>query len=180
MLSEEFQQALAFQEQWFQQALAVVQGRRDFQLLLTLPNLSDKLAVGLLASVGPPNDFEDAKQWVSLAGLDLKLCDSGESVHKVPKISRRGRVLLRSWLWQSSIQVTRQEGPFRQVYERRQARSPGRGDKGRARIAVCDKLVRVIFAMLRDQRAYDPYNDQQVEVCYRARKHPQPPKQKAA
>lgn len=166
LLAEEFQHALAIQEQWFQEALAVVQGRLDFQLLLSMPGIAEKLAVGLLSSIGNPSDFEAGKQWVSLAGLDLKLCDSGDSVHKVPKISRRGRVLLRSWLWQAAIQVTRHEGPFREVYERRQARSPGRGAKGRARIAVCDKLVRVIFAMLRDQRAYDPRYDRQMEDYY--------------
>lgn len=172
LLAGEFQHALAIQEQWFQEALAVVQGRRDFQLLLTVPGIAEKLAVGVLSSVGNPSDFEAGKQWVSLAGIDLRLCDSGESVHKVPKVSRRGRVLLRSWLWQASIQVTRYEGPFQDVYERRQARSPGRGSKGRARIAVCDKLVRVIFAMLRDQRAYDPHYDRHVEDYYQALRQP--------
>jgi transposase len=172
LLAKEFEHALAIQEQWFQEALAVVQGCWEFQLLRTLPGIADKLAVGLLSSIGNPSDFQVGKQWVSLAGLDLRLCDSGESVHKVPKISRRGRVLLRSWLWQASIQVTRHEGPFRDVYERRQARSPGRGAKGRARIAVCDKLVRVIFAMLRDQRAYDPHYDRHVEDYYQALNQP--------
>ncbi len=170
LLTEEFQRALAIQEQWFQRALSLIEAREDFQLVVDIPGIGDKLAVGLLSCLGRPGDFRAGKQWVSLAGLDLKFCDSGESVHKVPRISRRGKALLRCWLYQGALHVVRYEGPFQQVYERRQANSPGRGAKKRALIAVCDKLVRVIFAMVRDHRAYDRHHDQQVEVLYQPRK----------
>ena len=80
---------------------------------------------------------------------------------------------MRSWLYQGALHVVRFEGPFQELYQRRQTSSPGRGAKKRALIAVCDKLVRVIFAMLRDHNAYDRQHDQEVEVLYQ-------PRQKAA
>ena len=39
---------------------------------------------------------------------------------------------------------------------RRQKNSPGRGAKNRALIAVSDKIVRIIFAMLRDGSVTSP------------------------
>ncbi len=102
----------------------------------------------------------------SCAGLDLKLHESGDSVRKVPNISCQGKSLLRYWLYLAAVIVTRYEGPFRELYLRRQESSPGLGSKKRALIAVSDKLVRVIFAMLRDQRRYDANRDQLMERRY--------------
>ncbi len=65
----------------------------------------------------------------------------------MPKFSRRGNAYLRSWLYLAALNAVRKPGPFRELYERRQAASPGRGAKKRALVAVADKLVRVLFAM---------------------------------
>ena len=62
--------------------------------------------------------------------------------------------------------LVRFDGPFRELYERRTERSPGQGAKARALMAVADKLVRVIFAMLRDSRVYDPRHDQKIKEGY--------------
>ncbi len=137
-----------------------------FGLLLSVKGIAEKLAVGLLSSLGDPMRFENGKQWVSLAGLDLKLHESGQSVHKAPRISRQGRSLLRYWLYMAAVIVIRCEGPFRKLYQRRQKSSPGRGSKKRALIAVSDKLVRVVFAMLRDHRRYDAHRDQLTQRRY--------------
>ncbi len=73
----------------------MVEEHEHFALLLSIKGIGKKLAVGLLSSLGDPKRFENCKQWVSLAGLDLKLHESGDSVRKAPKISRQGRSLLR-------------------------------------------------------------------------------------
>ena len=120
------------------------------------------MAVGILACVGQPENFVHGKQWVKLAGLDLRRRESGTSVHARPVISREGKSLLRTWLCHASYVAIRYEGPFRDLYERRQRNSPGEGAKQRALMAVADKMARVAFAMLRDECAYDPKRDQQL------------------
>ncbi len=162
----EFRHALEVQQRWFERAEELLASRPDYQLVRTIPGIGRKLSVGLLACLAPAVDFRYGKQWVKLAGLDLRLFRSGESTHKLPKISRHGLGLLRVWLYYAALNVIKYDGPFRELYERRLKSSPGRGAKPRALMAVADKLVRVIFAMLRDQRPYDPRQDQHTADRY--------------
>ena len=164
----EFRHCLEVQERWFSMAEALLAQRPDYQLVRTIPGIGRKLSVGLLACLARPSDFHYGKQWVKLAGLDLRLFRSGESTRKVPRISRHGHGLLRVWLYYAALNVIKYAGPFRDLYERRQESSPGRGAKPRALMAVADKLVRVIFAMLRDQRPYDAGEDQHTAERYAA------------
>ena len=55
------------------------------------------------------------QQWVKLAGLDLRLRQSGTSVHAVPVISRQGKSFLRSWLYLAANVAVRYDGPFREL-----------------------------------------------------------------
>ena len=88
-----------------------------------------------------------------------------------PRISRQGQGLLRVWLYFAALNVIQHEGPFRDLYERRLESSPGRGAKARALMAVADKLVRVFFAMMRDQQPYDSRQDQRTAERYAAPRH---------
>ena len=78
-------------------------------------------------------------------------------------ISHQGNPHLRTWLYLASLNIVKKPGP---LYRQRQEASPGKGAKMRALIAVSGKLVRVLFAMLRDQRAYDPEQDLQTAQAY--------------
>ena len=87
-LVEELRQALETQQRWFEQAHALVRDHAHFPLLVSIKGIGDKIATGLLASLGDPTRFDNGKQWVSLAGLDLKLHESGETIHKELSRSR--------------------------------------------------------------------------------------------
>jgi len=164
----EFRHALEAQQRWFEMAEELLEPRPDYQFVRTIPGIGRKLAVGLLACVAQPVDFRCGKQWVKLAGLDIRFFKSGDSTHKQPRISRQGQGLLRVWLYFGALNVIKYEGPFRDLYERRLKSSPGRGAKARALMAVADKLVRVIFAVVRDQRPYDSRQDQRTAERYAA------------
>ena len=165
-LVQELRWQLQTQQSWFEKARGFVEGRPEFALVQGIHGIGEKCAVGLISAVGRPEDFSHAKQWVKLAGLDLRLFESGESLRRVPKISRQGNAYLRSWLYLAALNAVQKPGPFQQLYERRQAASPGKGAKKRALVAVADKLVRVLFAMLRDQKAYDPSQDARTALAY--------------
>ena len=161
-LVKELRRAVELQEQWFQHALPLLEERPAYRLLRTIKGIGPKVAVGVLACVGQPENFKHGKQWVKLAGLDLRLRQSGTSVHAMPVISRQGKSVLRTWLYHAAFVAVRYDGPFRDLYERRQRSSPGPGAKTRALMAVADKMARVVFAMLRDECAYDPNRDPQL------------------
>ncbi len=164
----EFRHALEVQERWFEMAEDLLEARPDHQLVRTIPGIGRKIAVGLLACIGQAADFRCGKQWVKLAGLDIRFFRSGESTRRRPRISRQGQGLLRVWLYYGALNVIKYKGPFRDLYKRRLQSSPGRGAKARALMAVADKLVRVVFAMERDQQPYDSFQDQRTAKRYAA------------
>lgn len=166
MLARQLRGQLQLQQSWFEKAHRFAQGRPELALLQTIPGIGQKCSLGLLTTVGRPQDFGNAKQWAKMAGLDVRLFDSGESVHRRAAISHQGNPYLRTWLYLASLNIVKKPGPFQQLYRQRQEASPGKGAKMRALIAVSDKLVRVLFAMLRDQRAYDPQQDVQTAQAY--------------
>ena len=97
-----------------------MKGHDHLTLLTSIRGIGDKVAVGLLASLGDPTRFAHGKQWVSLASLDLKLFESGDSIRRAPRISRQGKGLLRYWLYLAAVILVRYPGPFRDLYLRRQ------------------------------------------------------------
>ena len=164
-LAAEFRRALAAKEHWFEQAQALLSSRRDYEIVRSVPGIGPKLAVHLLSSIGRVENFRTGKQWVKLAGLDLRHHQSGQSA-RAPRISRKGDAGLRASLYYAALNSVKTEGPFRDLYLRRQQASPGRGSKPRALVAVADKLLRVLFAMLRDQKEYNPGHDSEVATAY--------------
>jgi len=87
---------------------------------------------------------------MKLAGLDLYEISSGKRKGQ-RRISKRGRSLLRKILYNAAISTIRKNGIMHAQYER----LIGRGMKRTpALIVIAKKLLRVIHAMLRDDRDY--------------------------
>ncbi len=55
----------------------------QFRLLLTVPGIGELSALQLLAEIGFLGD-RNARQWVKHAGLDVRHCNSGSSLHRLP------------------------------------------------------------------------------------------------
>ncbi|MBU2497364.1 MAG: transposase, partial [Proteobacteria bacterium] len=85
-----------------------------------------------------------------LAGLDLFEISSGK--HKGRRrISKRGRPLMRKLLYFAAINVVRSNGILHEPYQ--QMLSNGM-PKVKALIAIARKLLRIIFALARDNTVY--------------------------
>ncbi len=85
-----------------------------------------------------------------LAGLDLFEISSGK-YRGTRRISKRGRSLLRKLLYFASLNVVRKGGIMHQYYQACLNRGMV---KTKALIAVARKLLRVIFALVRDHSEY--------------------------
>ena len=138
--------------------------RRDYELpwtlLQTLPGRGPLAAAALLAEVGDEMDaFGTARRLASWAGM----CPSNnESAGKSKGGKRRkGNVCLRRILCEIAQSAARtrdvQFGPYKQGLAIRRG-------TGRAVVATAHKILRIVFAMLRDGK---PYRDPQVD--YQAR-----------
>jgi transposase len=72
--------------------------RAAYPLLVQLPSIGTPTAAAILTAIGALHAYHNGTQLGTLAGLDLRLFESGSSIRKLPKISQVGRASLRDWL----------------------------------------------------------------------------------
>ena len=118
--------------------------------LLSIKGLGMVSVAGLIGEVGDFSKFRTRSELMKLAGLDLYEVSSGKRKGQ-RRITKRGRSLMRKILYFAVIHMITKHGIMHEYYER----LTGRGTlKMRALVAAMRKLLRIIHAMMRDNRDY--------------------------
>lgn len=123
---------------------------------LTIPGLGALSLGRLLGHLGDPALYRHSKQLVKLAGTQPVPHTSGRRTRSRTRIAGQGRSGLRSILYYSCLHVLRADDAFRQAYERLQTRPGNALAKMQAIVALMNKLIRVIWVLLRRQEPYAP------------------------
>ncbi len=118
--------------------------------ILSLKGIGEVTAAGLIGEVGDFSKFSTIAEIEKLAGLDLFEISSGKR-RGARRISKRGRSLMRKLLYFAAINVVRKGGILHEAYQRLLARGK---PKLKALIAIARKLLRIIFALVRDHNLY--------------------------
>ena len=109
---------------------------------------------GFFAEVGDLRRFESPKQIQKLAGLAIRENSSGK--HKgQTSISKRGRARLRAVLFGAAMALVAKNKAFREIHEYYIGRQKNPLKKKQSIVAVCCKLIRVIYAICKHKSAYD-------------------------
>jgi transposase len=118
--------------------------------ILSMKGLGVVTVGGLIGEVGDFSKFRTQAEIMKLAGLDLYEISSGKRKGQ-RRISKRGRSLLRKILYNAAVATIRKNGIMHTQYES----LIGRGMKRTsALIVIAKKLLRIIHAMMRDDRDY--------------------------
>jgi len=118
--------------------------------ILSIKGIAEVTAAGLIGEVGDFRQFKTLSEITKLAGLDLFEISSGK--HRGQRrISKRGRSLLRKLLYYAALNMISRAGLMRQIYESYLQRGML---KMKALIAIARKLLRIIFALVRNQSEY--------------------------
>ena len=134
------------------------------ELLLQVPNAAKLLSikgVGLITAttfVGETGDihrFEHPRQIQKLAGFNLVDNSSGKHKGKTT-ISHRGRKRLRHGLFMAMIAILGKNQEFRELHLRNLTRERNPLNKMQSIVALCGKLIRVFYAILRNGVDYNP------------------------
>lgn len=128
---------------------------RRFELLLTVKGIGKISAISIIAELSVLAPDMTDRQWVAHAGLDPRLFESGTSVEKVPRISKRGNSHLRAVLYLLARVASR----FDPGARRFAARLKANGKKPlQIHVAVMRKLLHGIHAMFENNVPYDTNN----------------------
>jgi len=125
--------------------------------LMSIPGIGPLSAAVFLGELGDPAHFHNAPQIVKYAGYDPQESDSGSWVGR-KFISKKGRWLLRKYLFFMSMRVVVLSNYFQEYYLRKLATKNRVGQQPRRKEILCAvaiKLIKVIFALLRDKRGFE-------------------------
>lgn len=121
------------------------------QTLTTIPGISDGLAATIISEIGTIQRFDSGHALVAYAGIDPRVFQSGEYTAKNAHLSKRGSPYLRLAIWQAATGASRCDPALRYLLKRKQAEGkPYQVALG----AVANKLIHIIYALLRDNKPY--------------------------
>jgi len=125
--------------------------------LMSIPGIGPLSAAVFLGELGDPTHFHNARQIVKYAGYDPQESDSGSRIGR-KFISKKGRWLLRKYLFFMSMRVVVLSKYFQEYYLRKLETKNRVGQQPRRKEMLCAvaiKLIKVIFALLRDKREFE-------------------------
>jgi transposase len=122
------------------------------ELIMSVPGIGMLTAVSILAETDGFALIENKRQLTSYAGLDVKLKDSGTSIHGKPQISKRGNRFLRKAMHMPALAAIRHTEKYKAVYARIVGRT---GIKMKAVVAVQRMLLEMAYVIYKSGKRYE-------------------------
>lgn len=121
------------------------------RLLLTVPHLGVVTVATLLGETGDLRQYKNAEMVIKMAGYNLYTISSGMFRGKT-RITKRGRPMLRRYLFLAACRLSRRGAPLHDFHRRLTKRKA----KPQVLVGSCRKLLRLLVAMVRDGKPYEP------------------------
>lgn len=119
--------------------------------LLTIPEIAPVTLATILGETGDLRRYASAESLIKLAGLNLYTVSSGTFRGRT-RITKRGRPLLRNIVYLAALRMSRKGKPLAEFRERLLDRIA----KPQIAVASCRKILRLMYAMARDDAVFEP------------------------
>ncbi len=122
--------------------------------MLTIPGVGFITVAGFLSEVGDLQRYEHSRQIQKLAGLSLKENSSGKRKGRT-RITKRGRPRLQALLFRCALPLVAKNPEFKALHAYFTKRANNPLHRKQSLIALCCKLIRILFVLGRKQIPYD-------------------------
>ena len=131
---------------------------KEYAYLLTIPGFGPYVSARVLASIADPFRFDNRKQVIRMAGLDLCANRSGRTSDKaVPVISKNGNGELRWAIYQAAQIASSRTDHFRIYFSKMlQGRERERGIKTKMRVKLSAKMLVIAWTLMKNKEVFDP------------------------
>lgn len=153
-LIDQYDLYLKQEEQVMEQVAILLQKIPGTPEMLSIPGIGIVTVAGFLAEVGDLNNYNHGQQIIRLAGLNLTENSSGQRKGKTG-ISKRGRSRLRGLLFRVMLPMVAKNPEFKALHEYFTTRSQNPLKKKQSLIALCGKLIRVLYTLGTKQVMYN-------------------------
>jgi transposase len=127
--------------------------QKEMKLLSSIPGIGKKTAGMLLLFAGGFRNVNNYRQLIAKAGLCPREYSSGSSIRGKVRITKMGGSMIRAKLFMCSFSAKKSNAACKALYERLLAK----GKNGKlALIAVCNKLLKQAFAIVKSGIPYRP------------------------
>ena len=156
LLVEDLQRAREQIAEVEEQLYLICDSYKEYELLQTIPGFGPYVSAVVLGAIGYAQRFENAKQLLRLAGLDLNASRSGKrSQTAVPVISKAGKADLRYALYQAAKVATSRTVEFKAYFERiLKGRQKEKGIKTKMRVKVSAKMLVIAWTLMKTMKPY--------------------------
>ena len=124
-------------------------------VLTSIPGIGPVYAAGIMAEIGDINRFENHAQLAKYAGLAWTQYQSGGFEAQTTRLIRSGNRFLKYYLCEAAFSLVRCDKEYSDFYHLKY-KEVNRYQHKRALALTARKLVRLVFALLKDSRLYRP------------------------
>jgi transposase len=130
----------------------------EYQCLLSIPGFGPIVSAMVLGAIGDPSRFENQRQVLRLAGLDLSAERSGKNSDSVkPVISKQGKAALRYALVQAAMVASALNPTVRSYFsDLIKGRELERGIKLKMKVKLAAKLLIIAWTLMKRREQFKP------------------------
>lgn len=125
----------------------------EFEVIKSIPSVGEKLSIRLIAEIGNISKYSSSKSLIAYAGLDPMIMQSGKQSGEHMHITKKGNSFLRSSLYLLITCLCRYNPDSKIALYVSKKKNDGLHPKA-AKIAGCNKLLRIIYSMLSNGTLY--------------------------
>ena len=141
-----------------QQMMMLSQRYPEYLSLLSIPGFGPIVSAMVLGAIGDPSRFENQRQVLRLAGLDLSAERSGKNSDSVkPVISKQGKAALRYALVQAAMVASALNPTVRSYFsDLIKGRELERGIKLKMKVKLAAKLLVIAWTLMKRREQFNP------------------------
>lgn len=124
-------------------------------VLISIPGIGPVFSAGIMAEIGDINRFGNHAQLAKYAGLAWKQHQSGEFEAQTTRLINSGNRFLKYYLCEAAFSLVRCDKEYNDFYHLKY-KEVNRYQHKRALALTARKFVRLVFALLKDNRLYRP------------------------
>jgi transposase len=129
----------------------------EYTCLLSIPGFGPEISAMVIGTIGNPLRFENTRQVLKTAGLDLSSSRSGKRSDTPYVISKRGKAHLRYALYQAALIASTQNRYFMQYFTNKlTGRQRERGIGTKMRVKLSAKMLVIAWTLMKKKEVFDP------------------------
>jgi transposase len=138
--------------------IAEVCGRfPEYPCLLSIPGFGPDISAKVLGAIGNPHRFENHRQVLKMAGLDLSADRSGKRTDVTPVISKKGKAGLRYGLCQAALVASTRSTQFMTYFtDKLKGREREKGIAMKMRVKLAAKMLVIAWTLMKKKEKFDP------------------------